>query len=207
MSACCHACAGRRPPLVCGAGHCSRLCGLRAEEGEGGAGAISRHCPRLGPCPGKGAEPAPHDESAVLRRRRRLVKPSSSSPCSREWAEPAACDAPSGPGLRGAGRRAPRRAGSARGQSIGGPSLAAGRLDSLQGGGTVVCEGRRATGRGQPGPQPPALGITSNILALSSQRPSGPAGGASDGYGLGRGAAGPGCRCTTTVAGALRVVV
>ena len=53
------------------------------------------------------------------------------------------------------------------------------------------------------------FGITSSILALSGQSPSGPAGGASDGYGLGRGAVGPGCRCTTTVtaAGALRVIV
>ena len=52
-----------------------------------------------------------------------------------------------------------------------------------------------------------AFGITSNILALSSQSPSGPAGGASDGYGLERGAAGPDRRFTTTAAGALRVIV
>ena len=49
------------------------------------------------------------------------------------------------------------------------------------------------------------FGITSNTLVRSSQSPSGPAGGASDGYGLGRGAAGR--RCTTTAAGALRVIV
>ena len=42
---------------------------------------------------------------------------------------------------------------------------------------------------------------------LSSQSSSGPAGSASDGYGLGRGAAGPDRRCTTTAAGALRVIV
>ena len=36
------------------------------------------------------------------------------------------------------------------------------------------------------------FGIISNILALSSQSPSGPAGGAPNGYGLGRRAAGPG---------------
>ena len=35
------------------------------------------------------------------------------------------------------------------------------------------------------------FGITSNALVRSSQSSSGPAGGASDGYGLGRGAAGP----------------
>ena len=46
-----------------------------------------------------------------------------------------------------------------------------------------------------------------NILALSSQSPIGPAGGASDGFWLGRGAAGPGRRCATTAAGALRVIV
>ena len=46
-----------------------------------------------------------------------------------------------------------------------------------------------------------------NTLALSSQSPSGPAGGASDGYGLGRGAAAPDRRCTTTAAGALRAIV
>ena len=33
---------------------------------------------------------------------------------------------------------------------------------------------------------------TTTAVALSSQSPSGPAGGAPDGYGLGRGAAGPG---------------
>ena len=51
------------------------------------------------------------------------------------------------------------------------------------------------------------FGITSNTLVRSSQSSSGPAGGASDGYGLGRGAAGPDSRCTTTAAGALRVIV
>ena len=38
---------------------------------------------------------------------------------------------------------------------------------------------------------PPVIGITPDALARSSQSSSGPAGGASDGYGLGRGAAGP----------------
>ena len=66
--------------------------------------------------------------------------------------------------------------------------------------------------RGQPGERPglsgrPLFGITSNTLVRSSQSSSGPAGGASDGYGLGRGAAGPDRRCTTTTAGALRVIV
>ena len=51
------------------------------------------------------------------------------------------------------------------------------------------------------------LGITASILALSGQSPSGAAGGTSDGYGLGRGAAGPDRRITTAAAGALRVVV
>ena len=51
------------------------------------------------------------------------------------------------------------------------------------------------------------FGITSSTLALSGQGPSGPACGASDGYGLGRGAAGPGSRRTTTASGALRVIV
>ena len=51
------------------------------------------------------------------------------------------------------------------------------------------------------------FGITSNTLVRSSQSSSGPAGGASDGYGLGRGGAGPDRRCTTTAAGALRVIV
>ena len=46
------------------------------------------------------------------------------------------------------------------------------------------------------------FGITCNTLVRSSQSSSGPAGGASDGYGLGRGR-----RCTTTAAGALRVIV
>ena len=39
-------------------------------------------------------------------------------------------------------------------------------------------------------PRQPCL-VVSSILVLSSQSPSGPAGGAPDGYGLGRGAAGP----------------
>ena len=54
------------------------------------------------------------------------------------------------------------------------------------------------------------FGIYSSILVVSSQRPSQgrPAGGgASDGYGLGRGAAGPARRSTTSAAGALRVTV
>ena len=51
------------------------------------------------------------------------------------------------------------------------------------------------------------FGITSNTLVRSSQSSSGPAGGASDGYGLGRGAAGPDRRCTTTAAGAIRAIV
>ena len=51
------------------------------------------------------------------------------------------------------------------------------------------------------------FGITSHTLVRSSQSSSGPAGCASDGYGLGRGAAGPDRRCTTTAARALRVIV
>ena len=43
----------------------------------------------------------------------------------------------------------------------------------------------------------------SEALVRSSQSSSGLAGGASDGYGLGRGAAGPDRRCTTSAAGAL----
>ena len=50
------------------------------------------------------------------------------------------------------------------------------------------------------------FGITSNTLVRPSQSSSGPAGGRSDGCGLGRGAAGPDRRCTTTAAGALRVI-
>ena len=46
-----------------------------------------------------------------------------------------------------------------------------------------------------------------DTLVRSSRSSSWPAGGASDGYGLGRGAAGPDRRCTTTAAGVLRVVV
>ena len=45
------------------------------------------------------------------------------------------------------------------------------------------------------------FGITPNILALSGQSPSGPAGGARDGYGLGRGAAGPGGGTSRTARG------
>ena len=45
------------------------------------------------------------------------------------------------------------------------------------------------------------------LLSDPSQSSSGPAGGASDGYGLGRGAEGPDRRCTTTAAEALRVIV
>ena len=51
------------------------------------------------------------------------------------------------------------------------------------------------------------VGMTSNTLVRSSQSSSGPAGGASDGYELGRGAAGPDHQCTTTAAGTLRVIV
>ena len=51
------------------------------------------------------------------------------------------------------------------------------------------------------------FGITSNTPVRSSQSSSGPAGGASDGYGLGRRAAAPDRQCTTTAAGALRVIV
>ena len=43
--------------------------------------------------------------------------------------------------------------------------------------------------------------------ALFSQSSSGPAGGTSDGYGLGRGAEGPDRQCTTSTAGAIRVIV
>ena len=50
-------------------------------------------------------------------------------------------------------------------------------------------------------------GISPSTLALCGQSSYGPAGGASDGYGLGRGAAGPDRRCTTAAAGALRVIV
>ena len=46
------------------------------------------------------------------------------------------------------------------------------------------------------------FGITSKTLVRSGPSASGPAGGASDGYGLGRGAAGSDRRCTTTAAGA-----
>ena len=54
---------------------------------------------------------------------------------------------------------------------------------------------------------PGLFGITSNTLPDLVKSPSGPSGGASDGYELGRGAAGPERRCTTTAAGALRVIV
>ena len=47
------------------------------------------------------------------------------------------------------------------------------------------------------------FGITSNTLVRFSQSSSGPAGGASDGCGLGRGAAVPDRWCLTTAAGAL----
>ena len=49
--------------------------------------------------------------------------------------------------------------------------------------------------------------ITSNTLVQSSQSSSGPAGGASEGYCLGRGAAGLDRLSTTTADGALRVIV
>ena len=51
------------------------------------------------------------------------------------------------------------------------------------------------------------FGITCNARVRSSQSSLGPAGGTSHGYGLGRGPAGPDRRCTTTAAGALRVIV
>ena len=58
-----------------------------------------------------------------------------------------------------------------------------------------------------PPPRRRLFGITSNTLVRSSRSSSGPAGGASDGYGLGRRAAGPDRRCKTTAAGELRVIV
>ena len=51
------------------------------------------------------------------------------------------------------------------------------------------------------------FGVTCNTLVRSIQSSSGPAGGASDGYGPGRGAAGPDRQCATTAARALRVIV
>ena len=67
----------------------------------------------------------------------------------------------------------------------------------------------RPAGRARPEPGRPArdrpFAIACSTPALSSQSSSGPAGGASDGYGLGLGAAGPGCPCATTAAGELRV--
>ena len=51
------------------------------------------------------------------------------------------------------------------------------------------------------------FGITSNTLVRTSQSSTGTASGASDGHCLGSGAAGPDCLCTTTTAGALRVIV
>ena len=45
------------------------------------------------------------------------------------------------------------------------------------------------------------------LFGITCQSSSGPAGGTSDSYGLGRGAAGPDRRCTTTAAGALRAIV
>ena len=49
----------------------------------------------------------------------------------------------------------------------------------------------------------PLIGSASNTPAVSIYSPSGTAGGASGGCGLGRGAAGPGRRCSTAAAGAL----
>ena len=70
--------------------------------------------------------------------------------------------------------------------------------------------GRRACARGlAPRRRPPVSAVWNRFQysVRSSQSSSWPAGGASDGYGLGRGAAGPDRRCTTTAAGALRVIV
>ena len=64
---------------------------------------------------------------------------------------------------------------------------------------------RRRSGRLGPSPAYPC---THHVLGLHAvDMLSATAGGASDGYGLGRGAAGPGRRCATTAAGALRVIV
>ena len=134
----------------------------------------------------------------------------------------------------GAGPRARRRPQTAPGPKPGPPHRVAPRRDSRRRTRTRAPEGSptrrtavtapaKAIWRaihspppGQPWPKysPVAsargsgvFGITSNILALPSRSPPGPAGGASDGYGLGRGAAGPGRLSTTTAAGALRVIV
>lgn len=57
---------------------------------------------------------------------------------------------------------------------------------------TVTLPARRVQARG-PGLHTDAVfGIASSILALSGKSPSGPSGGAPDGYGLRFGAAGPG---------------
>ena len=88
-----------------------------------------------------------------------------------------------------AARRAPRGGGAQGGLTAAGVSSLWARRFSRQRRGGVV------------------FGITSNTLVRSSHSSSGPAGGASDGYGLGRGAAGPDRRCTTTAAGALRAIV
>lgn len=58
---------------------------------------------------------------------------------------------------------------------------------------------RRKAGRRQARPE--ARQRLPPPLASSSQRPSWPAGGASNGHGLGRGAVGPGSRCTATAVG------
>ena len=66
----------------------------------------------------------------------------------------------------------------------------------------------RVQAKAAPARQGSNMAADSNqIYQASSQRPSGPAGGASDGYGLGRGAAGPGRLRATRAAGALRVIV
>ena len=71
----------------------------------------------------------------------------------------------------------------------------AGRLGAPQRtGGEVVSRPRTPGGRGRR-----VFGISSNTLAWSRPSSPGPAGGASDGHGLGRGAAGPDHLCTSPV--------
>ena len=82
----------------------------------------------------------------------------------------------------------------------------AGRWSHRHGDGLVTTGGAGVWAPGRP-TESKLFGLTSNTLVRSSQSSSGPAGGAFDGYGLGRGAAGPDRRRTTTVAGALRVIV
>ena len=70
-----------------------------------------------------------------------------------------------------------------------------------------VCKGggRGTVGAGEGGGG--VFGITSNTLVQFSRSSSGPAVGASDGYGLGRAAGVPDRRSTTTATRALRVIV